>query len=565
VKAGGARSLPGAGGCVEFSPHCTAQTCSDPETIKPRPAGCRNVSVPHGHEQTSRASHAHAKIDRMIQKLQVVAIFLLQAVLIVVLIAALAFRLLPPGVPGEWEWMRLPDWAKLRSDGLTIASAGVAVYAAFVALGLRTLSVKRSHLFEAASLIGLLFASVCIQVIVPMGAPAGYDLTKWASVNYFSGSSGYFQIARQKAAVDPWKFLADYPDWIRTQDNLHIGTHPPGLIVAQCLLLRAMDQNPRVRAMLLDHMPPSVDAGFRVFTNPGDQPLTAAERAALYATALLTLLACAGTVVPLYLLARAALPAHTSWTAAALLPLVPCANMFQPVADTAYPLLSTTALALAVWSVKSALGDHRNIATRLLPAFASGAVMAFGMAFTLAFLPVGLIVAMTIITHTSAPPRMRALLILATGAGFLSVLAGGWLFSSANPFVIASWNLKHHAQFYVEYPRRYWMWIWVNPVEMTIAVGLPTVVWCLLGYSNWRVVPDSCWSTLLVLALVNLTGRNMGEVARLWMLFVPPLLLAAGIGIGRLGARPATLAATTALLGAQTLALQGLIQVVSPV
>ncbi len=501
----------------------------------------------------------------MIQKLQVPAILLLAALLIVVVTAALAFRLLPTGVPGEWEWNRLADWATLQWDGLAIAALGVAAYSAFAALGFRALSVKRSHMFELASLIGLFFASLCIQVIIPMGAPSGYDLAKWASVNYLPGSSGYFQIARQNAAPNPWKFLADYPDWIRTQDVFHIGTHPPGLIVAQCLLLRAMDQNPGMRNALLDHMPPSVAAAFRVFGNPAPKPLTRAEQAALYATALLTLLACAGTVVPLYWLARAALPAHASWAAAALWPVAPCANLFQPVADTAYPLLSTTALALAVWSVRSAQSQRPLVSARLLLAFASGIVMAFGMSFTLAFLPVGLIVALAVIGNTSAPLKMRALLILAIGAGFSAVLAGGWLLSGANPFVIGSWNLKHHAEFYLEYPRSYWKWLWVNAVEMAIAIGIPAAIWCSLGYRHWRQVPLSSRFTLLVLALVNLTGRNMGEVARLWMLFIPPLLLASGVGIDRSGARPAALGVTAALLGAQTLALESLIQVVYPV
>ena len=70
-------------------------------------------------------------------------------------------------------------------------------------------------------------------------------LAKWASVNYLAGSAGYFKLARQQAARDPWKFLAEYPVWIRGQDSLHIGTHPPGLIAAQCLLLRVMERNPR--------------------------------------------------------------------------------------------------------------------------------------------------------------------------------------------------------------------------------------------------------------------------------------------------------------------------------
>ena len=501
----------------------------------------------------------------MHQKHQVTLILILQALLVVMVAVAVGSRVLPVGVPGEWEWNRLAAWATLPPDGLTIACAGVAAYAAFAAFGQRLLAVNRSRMFEVACLTGLFFAAVGIQVIVPMGAPAGYDLTKWASVNYLPGSAGYFQIARQKAAADPWKFLAEYPDWIRSQDVFHIGTHPPGLIAAQCLLLGIMEHNPALAGTLLDHMPATVEAGFRVFANPDPKPLTRAERATLYATALLTLLACAGTVIPLYLLARAALPASAAWAAAALWPLAPCANLFQPVADTAYPLLSTSALALAAWAARSPKRAARPVLIPAALAAASGMVMAIGLSFTLAFLPVGLIVALTLVSNTNATWRMRAFLILATGAGFLALLAAGWALTSANPFVIGSWNLKHHAQFYVEYPRTYRLWLWVNPLEMAIALGVPSVIWCMAGFLAPRRVPISAWSTLLVLVLINLTGRNMGEVARLWMLFMPPLLVATGAAMHRLGSRPAALAATTALIGAQTLALQAMIQVVYPV
>ena len=109
--------------------------------------------------------------------------------------------------------------------------------------------------------------------------------------------------------------------------------------------------------------------------------------------------------------------------------------------------------------------------------------------------------------------------------------------TSANPFVIARWNLRHHAEFYDEYPRTYAIWLWVNVVEMIVALGIPAAVWCLAGLKAFRQVPVSVWSTLLVLVLLDLAGRNLGEVARLWMLFMPPLLIAAGVGISRLGAR----------------------------
>src|SRR5262249_48693778 len=155
-----------------------------------------------------------------------------------------------------------------------------------------------------------------------------YDLSKWAAVNYLPGSAGYFKVARQQAIRDPWKFMAEYPEWIRSQDSLHIGTHPPGLIAVQCLLMGAMDRSPRLTAYLLDHMPTPVEMGFRVFGANDPQPLTRSDRATLYATALLTLVACGSTVVPLYLLARVSLSAQAAWAAATLWPLAPAANLF---------------------------------------------------------------------------------------------------------------------------------------------------------------------------------------------------------------------------------------------
>jgi methylthioxylose transferase len=191
--------------------------------------------------------------------------------------------------------------------------------------------------------------------------------------------------------------------------------------------------------------------------------------------------------------------------------------------------------------------------------------MAFGMFFTLAFLPVGLIVSLVVCFQPTVSWRSRAGLIAAIGLGFIALMVCGWVASGANPLVVGSWNLHHHARFYDEFPRTYRLWLVVNPVELAIALGLPTAVWCLFGLCAPRGLPVSVWSTFVVLALTNLTGRNMGEVARLWMLYMPPLLVGAGYGFDRWGSRPGPLAASTAFLGLQTLALQSMIQVVYPV
>jgi hypothetical protein len=491
-------------------------------------------------------------------------ILIIQGALVVVVSLAALSRVIPLGVPGEWEWLRVD--ARPPFDGLALALLAVGAYAVFVAVGLKVLVLKQSRRAEAACLTALVAASIGIQLSVPTGAAPGYDLSKWAAVNYLSGSAGYFKVARQQASRDPWKFLVDYPDWIRSQDSLHIGTHPPGLIAVQCLLMGVMDRNPRLAGYLVDHMPATVEMGFRIFGANDPQPLTRSDRATLYATAVLTLLACGSTVIPVYLLARAALSPRAAWAAASLWPLAPAANLFQPVADTAYPLLSTSALALVVWAARSHERSGRlNTFFACGLAVAAGMLMAFGMFFTLAFLPVGLIVALVVGFQPSLSWRSRAALIAAVGVGFVTLMLCGWALIGANPLVVASWNLHHHARFYDEYPRTYRLWLAVNPVELAIALGLPSAVWCLVGLLRPRGLPVSVWSTLAVLTLTNLTGRNMGEVARLWMLYMPPLLVGAGYGFDRLSSKPAALAASVTLLGMQTLALQSMIQVVYPV
>jgi hypothetical protein len=188
-----------------------------------------------------------------------------------------------------------------------------------------------------------------------------------------------------------------------------------------------------------------------------------------------------------------------------------------------------------------------------------------GMLFTLAFLAVGLIVAGMIVTSPRLSPRWGAIVIATIGVGFVAPLLVGWAVTGADPFETATWNLRNHARFYVEYPRTYRYWFVVNPVELLIALGLPSAVWCAVGFVRPRCVPSSAWMTLLVLVALDLVGRNLGEVARLWILFMPPLLVAAGRGWAWLGSRPWALAATAVLLGLQTVALQAMVQLVYPV
>ncbi len=475
-------------------------------------------------------------------------VLVLQAALVVGFAWGLRTESFPLGVPGEWEWPRLPEGIQPLAWQRTIAIAGLLAYSGFAALGWKGLSGDRGRgrTRQATWLLGLVIAGIGVQWAILFGAPEGFGLAKWVTLAW-KGSSGYYNVARDQIE-DTKTFWADYPTWIQDQDALHVGTHPPGLFLWAKSALSLMERFPELARFVDENLPGSVRDGFREIIGP----LPRADRASLALTGALTLFACVLTVVPLYLFARGAggSPA-TSWASAVFWPLIPSAILFQPTADTAFPLLSTAALAFAVRG-------------RPGSAIASGVVLAIGMLLSLVFLAVGLIVALMSLTANGLSVRQRLTLTLWTGVGFLALTLATWVISGANPFVIWWWNQTNHARFYEEFPRSYLAWIVVNPIELAVAIGLPAMVWIVIGLAN-RTAPRGPWLTLLVLVLLTLTGRSLSEVARLWLPFLPPLLIAAGAGFSRLGGGPITLAITLTLIGSQALVLQEWIQVVYPV
>ncbi len=467
----------------------------------------------------------------------------LSAVMAIALLVLVRARIIPLGVRNEWEWHHIT--ATLMPIDLLLAGLGVVAYAAFVMFGMAALNSRACRIREAVWLACLLCASVAIQVVVHAGAPTGYGITKWVTLLQ-TGSSGYLTVAKSQMQ-DPVRFWADYPQWIKTQDSLHVGTHPPGLFLVSAMILQTMESKPELTRAIVTHLPGSVSDGFRIF--PGTT--TQAERASAAIIGALTLLACATTVVPLYLLARASLSAPTSWAVAALWPIAPSAILFQPTADTAFPLLATSALALVAWG-----GIGRSIL--------AGVVLGLGLQFTLAFLPVGLAVAIVQARRSNeASWKYRSLTILATGVGFLGITGALWAISGANPWVIWWWNQTNHARFYVESPKSYLTWIIVNPIELFVAIGIPAAVFAVVGFGS-RTVPPSAWAALIVLTVLDLSGKNLSEVARLWLPFMPSLLAASGAGMARVGGGPRTLGGTVLMVGFLTLGLEATIQVVYP-
>ena len=88
----------------------------------------------------------------------------------------------------------------------------------------------------------------------------------------------------------------------------------------------------------------------------------------------------------------------------------------------------------------------------------------------------------------------------------------------------------------------YWKWLLVNPVELSFAAGIPVTLAAAGSYAtftkrHWSTFPQLCdvmsfgtmaLAMLFVWGTLWLTGKNSGEAARLWIIFLPWLVWLAG-------------------------------------
>jgi hypothetical protein len=101
-----------------------------------------------------------------------------------------------------------------------------------------------------------------------------------------------------------------------------------------------------------------------------------------------------------------------------------------------------------------------------------------------------------------------------------------------------SWNLSNHAGFYKQSTRTWWKWFLVNPVELSFSIGLPLTFAFLESLrrifrglkadpGQTTVMVRLALSLFATWAALWLSGKNMGEAARLWCFLTPWFVMGA--------------------------------------
>ncbi len=424
------------------------------------------------------------------------------------------------GVVGEWTWNRHNTVAAIDvAIPIVIACVVIAAYLWTV----RTLARKVDGSNGLAKVVVPFVALLGFFVLwsVQSCAPSPHRQLKPNWVLYHWGASGYFEDARELESLN--QYLASYEEEMAKGEVLHKGTHPPGLVMANYGLVKLCRDNENIATAIQATIPGSVAKAF------GDEVpkfrLPENERAALWLSILITQLLAAFTLVPLYGLLRRTLDADRSLLLASLWPLVPGVAVFLPKSDALYPIIGCTFLffALAAWDKGS-----------WWRATIAGVTFWLGMMLSLAMLPFAVITAMqALIRYRDARPNRRGMTASIAGTiGSFAMMT--LLFHQLTGVALwRTWlmNYQNHASFYEQFERSYTKWLVMNPLELVLTLGAPILMAALLGaFTAIRSRNKTAIATSAAVfgtwLLLFLSGKNLGEAARLWVLLTPTFVWA---------------------------------------
>ena len=386
---------------------------------------------------------------------------------------------LPLGVPGEWDWDRIPVAPRRmdrRRPGLARGRSG--------RRSLYRLRARRRRRVEGAPrwqvagwLAGLTLGGFAwLWVVQDSPADPAYGMAKTGWVLYFRGTEGYFDQARYVMRDVP-SYLAGYEQVMAQGDVLHLGTHPPGLMLFHRACIKLCESSPLLRDFLLRTQPASFREALdqtEELNRGSPRELTPSDRAALWLAALVTQALAAATLIPIYLLVARDHSRTVAWLTAALWPLIPALAVFLPKSDALLPFFG--ALFLWVWLEGFRLG-------RLGLCCLAGAILWLSMFLSLAILPIGAAAALLTIWEGMLCSRSeRSVVALRDWALRIGAAAIGWaipvvalaVFFKLNLLRVWSWNYHNHAGFYQQNVRTYWLWLIANPIEFAFALGTPT-------------------------------------------------------------------------------------------
>ena len=349
---------------------------------------------------------------------------------------------------------------------------------------------------------------------------------------------GYFNVSVN--VEDVGSFLRNYPQLMPDMPP-HPKRQPPGLPLLFISARQLLALLPELADRLARWVRPDQ------CTNLELMKLSNPQLASAWLQMLVPPLAAGLWVLPIYWLGRLFCSQRALWWALAWVPLLPALVVFSPTWNQVYPLLTTLAVA-AFW----------RALTRPSPAWAGLAGLLVSLSTFLSFAnlivfgPLGVLLLGYLYGHRCTGHGLdlkRALLVLGV---FGAATASCWLaygaYSGVTPFDI--WRVAGQFHFGLNHP--YLAGLVRHPADFFSFGGWVLVGLALMGLAStlratrrWDVTDGGkpvllTWSFWLSLAVLTLSGMAQGETSRVWMPYLPILVLVAATALERVSYANAT-------------------------
>ncbi len=304
------------------------------------------------------------------------------------------------------------------------------------------------------------------------------------------------------------KFIANYDKTVLTLP-LHSIAHPPGTIITFFIINKFASLFSSLITFINKFAPARSDVKVLWLS------LTPSQRlGSLIAGPLFSFFSTL-TIVPLYLWGKLLYNQRVALRIISLYLFIPALTLFVPLPDVVFPLISTTSL----------LFLFKGLKNNQLAFFAlSGMITALGIFFTLGILPIFFLCLLLFVINYLKGQKNR----LKSLAFYLSGVILPFLFLDIFfrfniikvGITIMKGGIAH---------RSYPIWLFYNLWDFFIFAGIPVLIIFLLILRNSlkKIHADNylLWSYLLMLFILNISGASRAETGRIWLLFMPPLVL----------------------------------------
>jgi hypothetical protein len=338
------------------------------------------------------------------------------------------------------------------------------------------------------------------------------------------GTGQYWMAMQIDWASGAW---LDWPAQMRAAGG-HLSNLPPGVPMIYALLADAFGDNRLTQFLGRNFIP------YQCHITPFTQLNAGWWGAAAFGMALPLMAAL--SAIPLFGVARRMLGLERARLAVLWWPLIPALASFSPSWNTVYPWITL----MALWGILRATDKGRFWWAWALM---SGLMTGIGTFLNFAFSPLPLImgcVTLALVCRQDGWWRglLRGVSIgLAYAVGMVLPWLVYYLVSGWTPFDLLATSFEFHLT--LERPYAYWV-VW-HVADWLLWSGLPLALVALLSavrairllrashkISEIQAVTLAAWAGML---LLTLSGTARGETGRVWLTFVPFLLLGAADGL----------------------------------